>query len=70
MKRYLKLVFCVGLGCAVLLGCQKKTETTTTETSKTVEQPAAAPNATPGTTESTTTTTTSTGVTPVPTKAS
>jgi hypothetical protein len=66
MKRFLKVAACLGLGSALLVGCQKKTETTT-ETSKTVEAPAT-PGATPAVSETTTTTTTSTA-SPVPTKA-
>jgi len=65
MKRFLKVAACLGLGSALLVGCQKKTETTT-ETSKTVEAPAT-PGATPAVAETQTTTTTST--TTAPTKA-
>jgi hypothetical protein len=71
MKRFLRIVACLGLGCALVAGCQKKTETTT-ETSKTVEAPPARPDATPVVSETQTTTTTSTSTTaptPVPTRA-
>lgn len=68
MKRFLSVAFCLGLGCVLLAGCQKKAESTT-ESSKTVEAPASQPNATPVVSETTTTTTTSTAITPVPTRA-